>query len=159
MAGSESASANLRYHHYGIISNVDMLMFLGLISLSPQRQGGLKDSNIFAFAVEGKIKSSLDMLLNNFLADIISVFLAILYLPLLHDYYTPLVKILLKRGESWGSFFIKPAKILFLNNATNHGVFLPSSILVSLPRLLTQYFSLFKATSGRYEYFDDVYHI
>ena len=99
----------------GVIVGADMPMFLGAMIAGPL--GGLCIKK-FDAAVDGKIKSGFEMLVNNFSAGIIGMILAILaFLGI-----GPIVEALL------ASIFVEPAKILFLNNAINHGIFSPLGI-------------------------------
>ncbi|MCV5263840.1 PTS mannitol transporter subunit IICBA, partial [Escherichia coli] len=80
-----------------------------------------------------KVKSGFEMLVNNFSAGIIGMLCAILAFI----FIGPFVKILsggLAAGVNFlvsahllplTSIFVEPAKILFLNNAINHGIFSP----------------------------------
>lgn len=86
--------------------------------------------------IDGKVKSGFEMLVNNFSAGIIGMLCAILAFFLIG----PFVKVLsgaLAAGVNFlvsahllplTSIFVEPAKILFLNNAINHGIFSPLGI-------------------------------
>ena len=117
----------------GVIVGVDMPMFLGAMIVGPL--GGWTIRR-FDRIVDGKIKSGFEMLVNNFSAGIIGMLLAILAFLAIG----PLVEFLSK-GLAAGvdlmvqnnllpltSIFVEPAKILFLNNAINHGIFSPLGI-------------------------------
>ncbi len=86
--------------------------------------------------VDGKIKSGFEMLVNNFSAGIIGMILAILAFLGIGPAVEVLSKIL-AAGVNFmvahdmlplASIFVEPAKILFLNNAINHGIFSPLGI-------------------------------
>ena len=87
----------------------------------------------FDQAVEGKIPAGFEMLVNNFSVGILGMLLAIVgfYLigPLMAGVLVVLsggVDILVKAGLlPLVSIFVEPAKVLFLNNAINHGIFTP----------------------------------
>ena len=87
----------------------------------------------FDKAVEGKIPAGFEMLVNNFSVGILGMLLAIVgfYLigPLMAGVLVFLsggVDILVKAGLlPLVSIFVEPAKVLFLNNAINHGIFTP----------------------------------
>ncbi len=117
----------------GVIVGADMPMFLGAMIAGPL--GGLCIKK-FDAAVDGKIKSGFEMLVNNFSAGIIGMILALLAFKGIG----PAVEVLSK-GLAAGvnfmvvhdmlplaSIFVEPAKILFLNNAINHGIFSPLGI-------------------------------
>ena len=87
----------------------------------------------FDAAVEGKIPAGFEMLVNNFSVGILGMLLAIVgfYLigPLMAGVLVFLsggVDILVNAGLlPLVSIFVEPAKVLFLNNAINHGIFTP----------------------------------
>ncbi|WP_024547900.1 PTS mannitol transporter subunit IICBA [Siccibacter turicensis] len=117
----------------GVIVGADMPMFLGAMIAGPLGGWCIKK---FDAQVDGKIKSGFEMLVNNFSAGIIGMILAILaFLGI-----GPAVEVLSKAlaaGVNFmvvhdmlplASIFVEPAKILFLNNAINHGIFSPLGI-------------------------------
>ena len=87
----------------------------------------------FDEAMEGHMPAGFEMLINNFSAGIIGMILAMLgYVligPVMSGILTVLsvgVNFLVVRGLlPLVAIFIEPAKVLFLNNAINHGVFTP----------------------------------
>jgi PTS system mannitol-specific IIC component len=120
----------------GVIVGTDIPMFMGAMIVGPL--GGLAIKK-FDTAIHGKVKSGFEMLVNNFSSGIIGMLLAILaYLVI-----GPAVKMLstaLAAGVDvlvtnnllpLTSIFVEPAKILFLNNAINHGIFTPLGIAQS----------------------------
>lgn len=114
----------------GVIVGVDIPMFLGAMIIGPLGGYVIKkfDENI-----EGRIKTGFEMLINNFSAGIIGMILAIVaYLaigPVVSALNTALgnaVNAIVNAGLlPLSSIFVEPAKILFLNNAINHGVLGP----------------------------------
>ena len=105
-------------------------MFLGAMIMGPLGAYVIKK---FDQLVDGKIRSGFEMLVNNFSAGILGGALAILAFlgigPAV-DAFTQL----LVHGVDWliaahllplTSILIEPAKILFLNNAINHGILSP----------------------------------
>lgn len=114
----------------GVIVGVDIPMFLGAMIMGPLGGYVIKkfDENI-----EGRIKTGFEMLINNFSAGIIGMILAIVaYLaigPVVSALNTALgnaVNAIVNAGLlPLSSIFVEPAKILFLNNAINHGVLGP----------------------------------
>ncbi|MGR5360686.1 PTS mannitol transporter subunit IICBA [Vibrio mediterranei] len=117
----------------GVIVGTDIPMFMGAMIVGPL--GGLAIKK-FDQAVEGKVKSGFEMLVNNFSAGIVGMLCAILAFLVIG----PAVKVLstaLAAGVGvmvnagllpLTSIFVEPAKILFLNNAINHGIFSPLGI-------------------------------
>ncbi|MCA1039326.1 PTS mannitol transporter subunit IICBA [Bacillus infantis] len=114
----------------GVIVGSDIPMFLGAMIVGPIAGYAIK---LFDRAIEGKIKAGFEMLVNNFSAGIIGGVLAILAFagvgPAVDVFTGWLVS-----GVEWlvetnllplTSILIEPAKILFLNNAINHGVLTP----------------------------------
>ncbi|WP_297203129.1 PTS mannitol transporter subunit IICBA [uncultured Pluralibacter sp.] len=117
----------------GVIVGADMPMFLGSMIAGPLGGYCIKK---FDAAVDGKIKSGFEMLVNNFSAGIIGMILAILAFLGIGPAVEVLSK-LLASGVNFmvahdmlplASIFVEPAKILFLNNAINHGIFSPLGI-------------------------------
>ncbi|MGC9403011.1 PTS mannitol transporter subunit IICBA [Vibrio genomosp. F10 str. 9ZC157] len=117
----------------GVIVGTDIPMFMGAMMVGPMGGWAIK---VFDQKVEGKVKSGFEMLVNNFSAGIIGMVCAIIAF----FFIGPFVKIL-SAGLAGGvhflveahllpltSIFVEPAKILFLNNAINHGIFSPLGI-------------------------------
>ncbi|MFC3914819.1 PTS mannitol transporter subunit IICBA [Pseudaeromonas sharmana] len=117
----------------GVIVGTDIPMFMGAMMVGPLGGWVIKR---FDRAIDGKVKSGFEMLVNNFSAGIIGMLLAIVAFYLIG----PFVKVLsniLAGGVGMlvqhhllplTSIFVEPAKILFLNNAINHGIFSPLGI-------------------------------
>jgi len=117
----------------GVIVGADMPMFLGAMIAGPLGGWAIKH---FDRWVDGKIKSGFEMLVNNFSAGIIGMILAILAFLGIGPAVEVLSKVL-AAGVNFmvvhdmlplASVFVEPAKILFLNNAINHGIFSPLGI-------------------------------
>jgi PTS system mannitol-specific IIC component len=114
----------------GAITGTDVPMFLGAMIMGPL--GGWSMKKIDALW-DGKIKPGFEMLVNNFSAGIWGMILAIFGFLVAG----PFVKAFSNVAEDAVDFlvdnsllpltsiFVEPAKILFLNNAINHGVFTP----------------------------------
>ncbi|WRP07640.1 PTS mannitol transporter subunit IICBA [Rossellomorea aquimaris] len=113
-----------------IVGAPETPMFLGAMVMGPLGAYVIKK---FDQMIEGKIRAGFEMLVNNFSAGILGGILAILAFlgvgPAV-DAFTNL----LVAGVDWlvaagllplTSILIEPAKILFLNNAINHGVLSP----------------------------------
>jgi PTS system mannitol-specific IIC component len=117
----------------GIVIGASIPMFLGAMIMGPL--GGYLIKK-FDKAVEGKIPAGFEMLVNNFSAGILGAILAILGFNLIG----PVVGgISIGLGSAASAItkagllpliaiIVEPAKILFLNNAINHGVFSPLGI-------------------------------
>ncbi|SMB82624.1 PTS system D-mannitol-specific IIA component, Fru family /PTS system D-mannitol-specific IIB component, Fru family /PTS system D-mannitol-specific IIC component, Fru family [Pasteurella testudinis DSM 23072] len=117
----------------GVIVGSDIPMFLGAMIVGPLGGYAIKK---FDKWIDGKIKSGFEMLVNNFSAGIIGMLCALLTLVVIG----PAVKAL-SQAMAAGvdvlvsahllpltSIFVEPAKILFLNNAINHGIFTPLGV-------------------------------
>ncbi|MEF1200427.1 PTS mannitol transporter subunit IICBA [Vibrio owensii] len=117
----------------GVIVGTDIPMFMGAMMVGPMGGWAIKKFDNY---IDGKVKSGFEMLVNNFSAGIIGMLCAILAFI----FIGPFVKILsggLAAGVNFlvsahllplTSIFVEPAKILFLNNAINHGIFSPLGI-------------------------------
>ncbi len=114
----------------GVIVGSDVPMFMGAMIAGPL--GGLAISS-FDKRVHGKIKPGFEMLVNNFSIGIISMLTALIAYVVIGPLVASLTKAL-AAGVGWivemallplVSIIVEPAKILFLNNAINHGVFTP----------------------------------
>ncbi len=114
----------------GVIVGTDIPMFMGAMIMGPL--GGWSMKKIDAIW-DGKIKPGFEMLVNNFAAGIWGMILAILGFVVMSPVVT-WISDRLGEGVDWlvnnnllpfTSFIIEPAKVLFLNNALNHGVLTP----------------------------------
>lgn len=113
-----------------IVGAGNVPMFIGAMIMGPLSGLIIKK---FDQCVEGKVPAGFEMLVNNFSLGIIGAILAMIALVGV----TPLVAMLNKAMEAGVGFFvdrkilpltsifIEPAKVLFLNNAINHGIFSP----------------------------------
>ena len=117
----------------GVIVGTDIPMFMGAMIVGPFGGWAIKK---FDTAIHGKIKSGFEMLVNNFSAGIIGMICAMLAFwligPFVKGVSTALaggVHFLVNAGLlPLTSIFVEPAKILFLNNAINHGIFTPLGV-------------------------------
>lgn len=117
----------------GVIVGSDIPMFLGAFIMGPL--GGYVIKR-FDRLLEGKIRQGFEMLVNNFSAGILGGGLALLGLLGVGPIVTAMSTVLGKGVEfiiGLGllpvvSVFVEPAKILFLNNAINHGVIAPLAL-------------------------------
>ncbi|MFY1027828.1 PTS mannitol transporter subunit IICBA [Actinobacillus seminis] len=117
----------------GVIVGTDIPMFLGAMIAGPSGGWAIKHFDKWA---EGKIKSGFEMLVNNFSSGIIGMILAIVFfwvvgpaVKAVSGWLAAGVDVLVNAGLlPLTSIFVEPAKILFLNNAINHGIFSPLGI-------------------------------
>ena len=113
-----------------ILSNTEITMLMAAMVMGPLAGFCIKK---FDQAMEGHMPAGFEMLINNFSAGIIGMLLAMLgYIvigPIMSGILSVLsagVTILVENGLlPLVSVFIEPAKVLFLNNAINHGIFTP----------------------------------
>jgi PTS system mannitol-specific IIC component len=117
----------------GVIVSTEQPMFLGALIMAPFAAWVMKQLDKLW---DGKIKPGFEMLVNNFSAGIASAALAVL------GFFTfgPVIEAVsraLGNGVDWlvdngvlplASIIIEPAKVLFLNNAINHGVLTPLGV-------------------------------
>lgn len=114
----------------GVIASASIPMFMGAMIAGPL--GGLA-IKLFDSRVHGRIKPGFEMLVNNFSVGIISMITASIAFLLMGPIVEGLT-LLLSGGVNWiveqgmlplVAIIVEPAKILFLNNAINHGIFTP----------------------------------
>ncbi|EOH99333.1 PTS system, mannitol-specific IIC component [Enterococcus haemoperoxidus ATCC BAA-382] len=117
----------------GVITGADIPMFLGAMMVGPAGAYCIKK---FDELVDGKIKPGFEMLVNNFSSGILASILAIIAFLIVGPAVEGLNNIL-ATGVGFlvenallplASIFVEPAKVLFLNNAINHGVISPIAI-------------------------------
>src|SRR5205085_1050985 len=118
----------------GVAVGTDVPMFLGAMIIGPLAAYILK---LFDGAIEGRVRPGFEMLVDNFSAGIIGGGAAI------GGIYGigPVVEWITKHASTWvqflvnhsllplASFLIEPLKVLFLNNAVNHGVLGPLGVV------------------------------
>ncbi len=117
----------------GVIVGADIPMFMGAMIMGPI--GGFVIKK-FDDAVEGKIPAGFEMLVNNFSAGILGMLLALLAFKgigpvvlAINNVLESGVKVIVDANLlPLTSIFIEPGKILFMNNAMNHGVLGPLGI-------------------------------
>ena len=114
----------------GVIVGTDVPMFIGAMIMGPLAAWIIKK---FDKAIDGKVRAGFEMLVNNFSLGIIGMLLAIVgYLSIggAISWITELFEsgvVYLKDHNMLPlvSIFIEPAKVMFLNNAINHGILTP----------------------------------
>lgn len=117
----------------GVIVGTTIPMFIGAMIAGPVAGYVIKK---FDKVINGKVKSGFEMLINNFSIGILGIILAIVFFkaigPLVqvaNEFLGNGVNTLVKLGLlPMTSILVEPAKVLFLNNAINHGVFSPLGI-------------------------------
>ena len=117
----------------GVIVGAGIPMFIGAMIMGPLAAWIMKRLDRLW---EGKIKAGFEMLVNNFSAGIVGMLLALVGFYA----FAPAVEFVsngLEAAVNWlvlagllplVSILVEPGKILFLNNAINHGVFTPLGI-------------------------------
>ncbi|GAA1591158.1 PTS mannitol transporter subunit IICB [Actinoplanes couchii] len=117
----------------GVVVGADVPMFLGAMIIGPLTAYVLR---LFDNAIDGRIKPGFEMLVDNFSAGIIGGGFAILGKLAIGPVVNGLTKAA-GSGVDWlldhslmplVSVLVEPAKVLFLNNAINHGVFSPLGV-------------------------------
>lgn len=117
----------------GVIAGSDIPMLLGAMIMGPLAGWVIKK---FDKLVDGKVPAGFEMLVNNFSIGIIGMLLAILGYYGIGPLFAGLT-VILEHGANFlvekkllplVSIFVEPSKILFLNNAINHGIFTPIGV-------------------------------
>ncbi len=114
----------------GIIVGTDIPMFMGAMIMGPIGGVAIKK---FDEAAQDSIPGGFEMLVNNFSAGIIGGVLACFAYEIVGPIVTGLTGVLQSAVGAivnagmlpLVSIIVEPAKILFLNNAINHGIFTP----------------------------------
>ena len=115
----------------GVIVGTDIPMFIGAMILGPLTAWlMMKLDKIW----EGRVKPGFEMLIDNFSAGILAAGMAVVGMLVVgpvvkafSDGASAVVEFLVINGLlPFTSIFIEPAKVLFLNNAVNHGILTPA---------------------------------
>ncbi|OLO99085.1 PTS mannose transporter subunit IIA [Mycolicibacterium porcinum] len=114
----------------GVVAGADVPMFMGAMIMGPLGGWAMKKADALW---EGKIRPGFEMLVDNFSAGILGMLLAILGFfgvgPIVSSFTRAAgnaVDFLVSHDLlPLTSLLIEPAKVLFLNNAINHGVLTP----------------------------------
>jgi PTS system mannitol-specific IIC component len=117
----------------GVVVGVDIPMFIGAMIMGPLGGYVIKK---FDEAVDGKVPAGFEMLVANFSSGILAMLLALLAFLGIGPVVVALNNVLKAGVEAivganllpFTSLFIEPGKILFLNNAMNHGILGPLGI-------------------------------
>ena len=113
-----------------IMSNTSITMLMAAMVMGPLAGFFIKK---FDEAMEGRMPAGFEMLINNFSAGIIGMILAMLGYVVIGPVMSAIlaflsagVNVLVQNSLlPLVAVFIEPAKVLFLNNAINHGIFTP----------------------------------
>ncbi len=117
----------------GVIVGIDIPMFIGAMIMGPFGGWVIKKSDKL---VEGKVPVGFEMLVDNFSAGILGMVVALLGFWIVQPVINVVV-VFLQTGVNaiisakllpLVSIFIEPGKVLFLNNAINHGILSPLGI-------------------------------
>ena len=114
----------------GVIVGTDIPMFIGAMMLGPLTAWLMKRLDKIW---EGRVKPGFEMLIDNFSAGILAAGMAVVgmfvvgpVVKAFSDGASAVVEFLVINGLlPFTSIFIEPAKVLFLNNAINHGILTP----------------------------------
>ena len=114
----------------GVIVGTDIPMFIGAMMLGPLTAWLMKRLDKLW---EGRVKPGFEMLIDNFSAGILAAGMAVVgmfvvgpVVKAFSDGASAVVEFLVINGLlPFTSIFIEPAKVLFLNNAINHGILTP----------------------------------
>ncbi len=117
----------------GVIIGSSIPMFIGAMMMGPLGGWCIKK---FDEKIEGKVKDGFEMLINNFSIGIIGLLLAVFGYMFVGDIVSWLTKTLSKLTVvlidhhllPLVALVVEPAKVMFLNNAINHGIFSPIGI-------------------------------
>ncbi len=113
-----------------IMSNTSITMLMAAMVVGPLAGFCIKK---FDEKMEGHIPAGFEMLINNFSAGIMGMLLALLSYVVIGPVMSAILAVL-SAGVNvlvqnsllpLVSIFVEPAKVLFLNNAINHGIFTP----------------------------------
>ena len=113
-----------------IMSNTEITMLMAAMVMGPLAGFCVKK---FDEAMDGHMPAGFEMLINNFSVGIIGMVLAMLGYVAIGPFMSAILMIL-SAGVNFlvehsvlplVSVFVEPAKVLFLNNALNHGIFTP----------------------------------
>ena len=117
----------------GVILGSDIPMFIGAMAVGPFAGWVIRTFDRWA---EGRIPAGFEMLVNNFSVGILGILCALVgfygigpIVSALTAFLAGGVSLMIEHGLlPLVAVFIEPAKVLFLNNAINHGIFSPIGI-------------------------------
>ncbi len=117
----------------GMVIGSEVTMLVGGMIMGPLAAWILKK---FDKAMEGKVKTGLEMLVDNFALGLIGVLLCVLGYAVAAPMMTAIQNVLAS-GVNFmtdhnllplTALFVQPAQVLFLNNAINHGILVPLGV-------------------------------
>lgn len=117
----------------GMVIGSEVTMLVGGMIMGPLAAWILKK---FDRAIEGKVKTGLEMLVDNFALGLIGVLLCVLGYAVAAPTMTAIQNVLAS-GVNFmtdrnllplTALFVQPAQVLFLNNAINHGILVPLGV-------------------------------
>lgn len=117
----------------GVILGSDIPMFIGAMAIGPFAGWVIRSFDRWA---EGRIPAGFEMLVNNFSVGILGIVCALIgfyavgpVVSALTVFLSAGVSLMIEHGLlPLVAVFIEPAKVLFLNNTINHGIFSPIGI-------------------------------
>lgn len=117
----------------GVVIGADITMLVGGMIMGPLAAYLMKQVDK---ALEGKVKSGLEMLVDNFSLGILGAILMVVGYLAIEPIFSFILTILTigvtfiveQNLLPFVSLFVQPAQILFLNNAINHGIMIPIGI-------------------------------
>lgn len=117
----------------GVILGTDINMLAGAMFMGPFAAWCIKKvDKLF----EGRVKPGLEMMVNNFSLGLVGAVLMVIgffaFVPIIEGLITVFsaaINALISRGLlPLMAFFVQPGKVLFLNNAINHGIMIPLGV-------------------------------
>lgn len=117
----------------GVVIGADITMLVGGMIMGPLAAYIMKN---FDGLIEGKVKSGMEMLVDNFSLGIVGAILMVIGYLIIEPIFSVILSILTvgvtfivdQNLLPFVSIFVQPAQILFLNNAINHGIMIPIGI-------------------------------
>lgn len=117
----------------GVILGADINMLAGAMFMGPFAAWCIKKADGF---FEGKVKPGLEMMVNNFSLGLIGALLMVAgffaFVPIIEgliSLFSIAINVLIDKGLlPLMAFFVQPGKVLFLNNAINHGIMIPLGV-------------------------------
>ncbi len=131
MVGGDRGAITGAIATMGVIAGApDQPMLMGAMIMGPVGGAVIK---AFDKSIHNKVKAGFEMLVNNFSVGILGMILAIIGFYLIGPFMAAVLAVLSVGVEVLinnnllpiTSIFVEPAKVLFLNNAINHGLFTP----------------------------------
>ncbi len=130
MVGGERGAVMGVIATIGVIVGTEYVMFIGAMIMGPLAGLVIK---MFDKLIKGKIPAGFEMLVNNFSVGILGLGMTIIGFYLVGPFMGIVLGVLNAGVEvlvnnsvlPLAAIFVEPAKVLFLNNAINHGIFTP----------------------------------